>query len=111
MARRLVDPLSAQQFASAIRALWPHPRLPRLGLAISGGPDSMALAAAFTHLLPAAEKPYLKAFVVDHGMRDGSGSEADAVVRTLEDRLGKYLRAFSRSDQLLTAAQEYRRRS
>lgn len=47
----------------------------RLGLAVSGGPDSLALL-----LLAAAARPGLvAAATVDHGLREGSRSEANAV--------------------------------
>ena len=77
-----------------------------LGLAISGGVDSMALAALFTGIQQASGdslfskmRPGLaqvagtvlpdlrfKAFVVDHGVREGSAIEAKAVSRVLEQR-------------------------
>jgi tRNA(Ile)-lysidine synthase len=47
----------------------------RIGLAVSGGPDSLALL-----LLAAAARPGLVAAAsVDHGLRDGSRGEAGAV--------------------------------
>jgi tRNA(Ile)-lysidine synthase len=47
----------------------------RIGLAVSGGPDSLALL-----LLAAAARPGLVAAAsVDHGLRDGSRGEAEAV--------------------------------
>lgn len=47
----------------------------RLGLAISGGPDSLALL-----LLAAAARPgKVEAATVDHGLRSGSREEAEAV--------------------------------
>jgi len=46
--------------------------LPRIGIALSGGPDSLALL-----LLAAAAGP-VTALTVDHGLRPGSAAEADA---------------------------------
>lgn len=65
-----------------------------LGLAISGGVDSMALAALCSGLLNNRGKeialglPNLsfKAFVVDHGVRSGSDAEAAHVSKVLESR-------------------------
>ena len=49
----------------------------RVGLAVSGGPDSLALL-----LLAAAARPRLiNAATVDHRLREGSRGEADAVAR------------------------------
>ena len=49
-------------------------------LAVSGGPDSMAMAHAFAEWRRARSSPVrLKALVVDHGLRPGSSREAAAV--------------------------------
>ena len=75
------------------------------GLAISGGVDSMALAAlcsqmhsGFSNITqsPSLEKYFstleslrrvdFRAFVVDHGVRTGSATEAQAVAKVLEER-------------------------
>ena len=56
----------------------------RIGLAVSGGPDSLALL-----LLAAAARPGLvEAASVDHGLRDGSRGEAEAVARRCAQQLG-----------------------
>jgi len=55
----------------------------RLGLAVSGGPDSLALL-----LLAAAARPgQIEAATVDHGLREGSRAEAETVAGLCE-RLG-----------------------
>lgn len=54
------------------------------GLAISGGVDSMALAALCSRL----DDCSFHAFVVDHGARQGSEKEAEAVKREVT-RLGQ----------------------
>jgi tRNA(Ile)-lysidine synthase len=52
----------------------------RIGVAVSGGPDSLALL-----LLAAAARPGLvEAASVDHGLRQGSRGEAEAVARLCE---------------------------
>lgn len=66
-------------FAEALDRLWPEGG--RLGLAVSGGPDSLAL------LLLAAARPGLdiEAATVDHGLRPESGEEAAMVARLCRD--------------------------
>ena len=55
----------------------------RIGIAVSGGPDSLALL-----LLAAAGRPGLvEAATVDHGLRDGARAEAEVVAGVCE-RLG-----------------------
>jgi len=50
----------------------------RVGIAVSGGPDSMALL-----LLAAAARPgAIEAATVDHALREGSRAEAEMVART-----------------------------
>src|SRR6476660_7265036 len=52
----------------------------RLGVAVSGGPDSMALL-----LLAAAARPgQVEAATVDHSLRQGSLAEAGMVAKTCE---------------------------
>ena len=74
------------RFADALAAIWPEAERGsglKLGLAVSGGPDSTALL-----LLAAAALPgRIAAASVDHGLRDGSAGEA-ADVGTLCARLG-----------------------
>ena len=73
--------LTAEAFRAAVSESLP-PLAPgtALGLAVSGGPDSLALAhltaAAFPHLR-------LRAAIVDHGLRPDSAAEAIAVRQRL----------------------------
>jgi len=73
-----------------------------LGLAISGGVDSMALAALCSRIQHGTSQGFashigqaplsnlnnlkFRAFVVDHGVRQGSNVEAEAVSNILESR-------------------------
>lgn len=70
-----------QRFAAALDALAPPGD--RIGLAVSGGPDSLALL-----LLAAAARPgEIEAATVDHGLRVEAAAEA-RMVAALCDRLG-----------------------
>ncbi|KAI0518565.1 hypothetical protein F5B22DRAFT_71021 [Xylaria bambusicola] len=93
-------PISVREFADALRAISP-PRFPTLGgnsgrevgIAVSGGVDSMALAYLCSHLkshdrsFHIADNPLTKfrALIVNHRLREGSGEEADAVARAVQD--------------------------
>ncbi|GKT51580.1 tRNA(Thr) (cytosine(32)-N(3))-methyltransferase [Colletotrichum spaethianum] len=93
-------PIGFLEFFDAVRAATP-PRFPharmlqprRIGLAISGGVDSMALAFLFNQLretnplMRIVDNPLTKisAVVIDHGLREGSGEEALAVVKELKN--------------------------
>ncbi|MFD0898827.1 tRNA lysidine(34) synthetase TilS [Actinomadura sediminis] len=52
--------------------------------ACSGGADSLALAGALAFVAPRLGIP-AGAVTIDHGLQEGSGARADAVVRTLAD--------------------------
>ena len=57
------------------------PRMPdRLGLAVSGGGDSLAMLHLF-HEICRDSETRLHVVTVDHGLRDGSRGEAEAVAR------------------------------
>lgn len=61
-----------------------------LGLAISGGVDSMALATLCSQLQKAEPRRVsFHGFVVDHGLREGSRAEAEKVARFLK-KLGMF---------------------
>ena len=55
----------------------------RIGIAVSGGPDSLALLMLAAAALPGA----IEAATVDHGLRAGSREEAEMVADICE-RLG-----------------------
>ncbi|OBT65675.1 hypothetical protein VE03_05580 [Pseudogymnoascus sp. 23342-1-I1] len=56
-----------------------------IGLAISGGVDSMALASLCSRI-QSKDRFRFRAFVVDHKVRAGSGDEAHAVAKILEEK-------------------------
>ncbi|EOO00321.1 putative pp-loop family protein [Phaeoacremonium minimum UCRPA7] len=96
-------PIAVAEFIEAVRATCP-PRFPLtrgqnrrpVGLAVSGGVDSMALALLCSqarrseHDFKIADHPvnHFQALIVDHGMREGSWEEAAAVRKVLEDKTG-----------------------
>ncbi|KAH7336378.1 hypothetical protein BKA65DRAFT_33118 [Rhexocercosporidium sp. MPI-PUGE-AT-0058] len=92
-------PISGVEFSNVWTRIWPklQQRAPlganretTIGLAISGGVDSMALAFLCSSMQKglSLEKARIRfrAFVVDHGVRSGSDVEALAVSRSLEER-------------------------
>jgi hypothetical protein len=62
-----------------------------VGLAISGGADSIALAYLCKNGAPVETAKKLVAFVVDHGLRPGSDAEAEAVKSRVENTIGRPL--------------------
>jgi len=69
------------RFSADLDALLPPDK--RIGLAVSGGPDSLALL-----LLAAASRPgHIEAATIDHALRSGSRDEA-VMVGEICDRLG-----------------------
>lgn len=96
-------PIAVAEFIDAVRATCP-PRFPLarassnrpVGLAVSGGVDSMALALLCSQArksgrdLKIADHPvsHFQALIVDHGMRDGSWEEAQGVRTVLEEKTG-----------------------
>src|SRR5690606_4468682 len=80
-----VAPGPVARFAAECTRLWPAGDVPglKLGLAVSGGPDSLALL-----LLAAAARPGgVEAATVDHGLRPEAAAEAEMVAE-LCSRLG-----------------------
>ncbi len=95
------DPQQVERFARNLDALIAPEA--RVGIAVSGGPDSLALL-----LLAAAARPGLvEAATVDHQLRAGSREEAQAV-RSLCERLEVPHRTLSAqwAEKPLTAIQE-----
>ena len=80
------DKVLTARFAAALDALWPgftaNPDL-RLGLAVSGGPDSLALLLLANEVLPGR----IDAATVDHQLRAEGAAEA-AMVAQLCAKLG-----------------------
>jgi tRNA(Ile)-lysidine synthase len=66
---------AVERFAASLRGLWPGDG--RLGLAVSGGPDSLALLLLAADCCPAR----VAAATVDHGLRPEAGAEAEFVGR------------------------------
>jgi tRNA(Ile)-lysidine synthase len=67
--------LPVEAFAQALERLGFLGAKPRLAVAVSGGADSTALAL-LTQAFCAARGGTLQAYIVDHGLRDGSATEA-----------------------------------
>ncbi|KGY15092.1 tRNA(Ile)-lysidine synthetase [Paracoccidioides brasiliensis Pb03] len=87
-------PISPNEFYDAVTNLWKiwrvskKPSKPsRIALAVSGGPDSMALAFLCKQLISERLIPDLnvKPFIVDHKAREGSTEEAHNVASWLKD--------------------------
>jgi tRNA(Ile)-lysidine synthase len=72
-----MTPIDVDEFGAMMAALGPWGAARRVGVAVSGGADSLALA----FLLARWGAP--RAFVVDHGLRRESGAEAAAACETL----------------------------
>lgn len=69
-----IDPTQAR-FGDALRAVWPEADAdfaPKLGVAVSGGPDSTALLLLAAEALPGR----IEAATIDHGLRPENAREA-----------------------------------
>ena len=75
-------PLTGEELTALLGALGPFERRPEIAVAVSGGPDSMALAVL---VQPWVEdrRGRLTALVVDHGLRAESAAEAASTARRL----------------------------
>lgn len=71
-----VRPLGGRDFAALIEACGPFEKTPDIAVALSGGPDSLALTLLLEEWL-AARGGRLHAYTVDHGLRRESAREAD----------------------------------
>lgn len=76
MARRALGPAAQQAVAAVAASLSPDPGRPVL-VAVSGGADSLALAAAAAELHRRRPFPSLRAVVVDHRLQPDSGQVAE----------------------------------
>ena len=72
------EPVSADAFAAAMAPLGPLEAQPHLAVAVSGGPDSLALALLADDCAR-ARGGRITALTVDHGLRPGSSQETDTV--------------------------------
>lgn len=79
------EPLRGVEFADAMAALAPFESCPRLAVALSGGPDSTVLLLLADEWVRVRDGT-LVAFIVDHGLRDGSAIEARVVARRCSTR-------------------------
>ena len=75
-------PLTAAEFAALIEALGPFERHPSLAVAVSGGPDSMALAL-LARAWAGTRGGEVLALIVDHGLRPEAAAEAAQVAAQL----------------------------
>lgn len=73
------DPL-VRRFAAELQRLWPEGG--KLGLAVSGGPDSLAMLL----LADAAVPQQFAVATVDHGLRPGAAAECAMVAQVCGDR-------------------------
>jgi tRNA(Ile)-lysidine synthase len=80
------EPLTAPDFAALIQRLAPFGSPPKLGLAVSGGADSMAMAVLAADWAKSQGGAAI-AFIVDHGLRPDSAQEAATAAATLR-RMG-----------------------
>jgi tRNA(Ile)-lysidine synthase len=77
--------LDADGFSRLMEALGPWPEAPSFAVAVSGGPDSMALTLLLQHWLE-EKKGKLTAFTVDHRLRLESGEESRQIHEWLSGR-------------------------
>jgi len=82
LAAQLPPALSPESFARLIARLGPFERAPHVAVAVSGGPDSMALALLLAEWA-ASRNGRLDALTVDHRLRPESTAEAEQVGRWL----------------------------
>lgn len=78
-----IEPELVERFRTDLRAIWPESGQDRIGIAFSGGPDSLALLLLAHAALPGR----VEAASVDHGLRAESAGEA-AQAATVCEALG-----------------------
>jgi len=71
-------PLGADEFSQLMAELGPFEAAPVIAVAVSGGPDSMALCA-LAHDWARMRGGWVEALIVDHGLRPESAEEAQRV--------------------------------
>ncbi len=81
----MLSPLSARTFSRLIEPLGPFEHAPRLAVAVSGGPDSLALCLLADRWATAQGGSVL-GLTVDHGLRPESAQQARQVGRWLGAR-------------------------
>ena len=79
------SPITAAEFSAAMVRLGPFEPSPRIAAAVSGGPDSMALALLASEWARGRGGSLL-ALLVDHGLWHDSASEAAQAAARLADR-------------------------
>ncbi|KAI5240001.1 hypothetical protein E4T42_08532 [Aureobasidium subglaciale] len=80
LARVVAEPIAQRRFDTILEPICKNKR--KLGLAISGGVDSMALASLCKHVR-IFNMPPVTAFIVDHRLRSESTKEAESVAELL----------------------------
>ncbi|MFM9937052.1 MAG: tRNA lysidine(34) synthetase TilS [Novosphingobium sp.] len=79
-----MDTALYQRFAADWAAVWPSDA--PVGLAVSGGPDSLALLLLAAAALDGSTRGRFRAATVDHGLRGESANEAAAVASLSAER-------------------------
>lgn len=79
------EPLGADEFGRLLLAFAPFESMPRLAVGVSGGPDSLALTLLLAAWASSCGGSVL-GLIVDHGLRPGSGEEAERVAGWLAAR-------------------------
>ncbi|RPA98660.1 PP-loop [Choiromyces venosus 120613-1] len=86
-----LNSISISEYAEFLRRLWPGTTLPsQLGIALSGGVDSMALSYLTSRLFSLHNKPpsVIHAFIVDHKARPESSAEALSIAKLAKEAYG-----------------------
>ena len=108
MPKTAPPPSAVDRFQADLNRLAPLVPGSGLGLAVSGGPDSTALALLTQHALPHVR---LQVAVVDHGLRLESAAEAERVTSWLQARgFAAELLTFQPPDTGVTSAKMERAR-